>query len=108
LTNFLVPLQGKLVKMGLPRFFKTKQPNRFNYMPLYWDPDKEQREERVRRIKAELGQEVNFSKKSTAITRGSFRQYTAKSQRRAGKESNLRLVLIVAVLLLIAYLFFYR
>lgn len=94
--------------MGIPRFFKTKEANRFNYMPLYYDPDKEEREDRIRRIKAELGQEVSFSKKSTAITRGSFRQYSAKDKRKAGKESNRRLFLIAAALVLIAYLLFYR
>lgn len=95
--------------MGIPRFFKTREPNRFNYKPLYWDPDKEKREERVRRIKAELGQEVELGKRpSSTITRGSFRQYSSRSNRKAGRESNLRIILIVALLLLIAYLFFYR
>ncbi|MCF8225294.1 MAG: hypothetical protein K9J30_05405 [Bacteroidales bacterium] len=94
--------------MGIPRFFKLTEPNRFNYQPLYWDPDKEDREERVRRIKAELGQEVEFNKKSSAITRGSFRQYSGKTRRKAGRESNLRLFVIAAVLMLLAYLLFYR
>ncbi len=94
--------------MGIPRFFKLKEPNRFNYKPLYWDPEKEAREERVRRIKAELGQEISFSKQSSAITRGSFRQYSSGKHRKAGRESNLRLVIIAAALLLLAYLLFYR
>lgn len=94
--------------MGIPRFFKVKEPNRFNYQPLYWDPDKEEREERIRRIKAELGQEIHHTKKSTAITRGSFRQYNSTARRRAGKESNIRLFVIAAALMLIAYLLFYR
>jgi len=94
--------------MGIPRFFKVNEPKRFNYQPLYWDPEKEEREERVRRIKAELGQEISFTKKSSAITRGSFRQYSSKSRRKAGKESNIRLVIIAAALLLLAYILFYR
>ncbi len=94
--------------MGIPRFFKVKAANRFNYTPLYWDPAKEEREERVRRIKAELGQEISFTKKSSAITRGSFRQYTAKDKRKAGRESNIRLFVIAAALFLLAYILFYR
>jgi len=94
--------------MGLPRFFKVREPNRFNYTPLYWDPDKERREERIRRIKAELGQEVSFSKKSSTITRGSFRQYSSSKRRKAGRESNLRLIIIAAALILLAYILFYR
>ena len=94
--------------MGIPRFFKVKEPNRFNYTPLYWDPEKEAREDRVRRIRAELGQEVSFSKRSSTITRGSFRQYSAAKNRKAGRESNLRLFVIAAALMLIAYILFYR
>ena len=94
--------------MGIPRFFKVKEPNRFDYKPLYWDPEKEEREERVRRIKAELGQEISFSKTSSAITRGSFRQYSSKSRRKAGRESNIRLIVIAAALMLLAYILFYR
>jgi len=94
--------------MGIPRFFKVKEPNRFNYTPIYWNPEKEEREERVRRIKAELGQEISFAKKSSAITRGSFRQYSAKDRRKASKESNIRLFIIAAALMLLAYILFYR
>lgn len=101
-------MQGKTEAMGIPRFFKLKEPNRFNYRPLYWDPEKEAREDRIRRIKAELGQEVSFSKSSSTITRGSFRQYSSGKNRKAGRESNLRLVIIATVLFLLAYILFYR
>lgn len=93
--------------MGIPRFFKIPQHNSFDYQPLYWDPKKEAREERINRIKAELGQEVELGRKSTMITRGSFRQNYG-NLRRKGKESNIRLIIIISVLLLISYLLFYR
>ena len=54
----MVTLYCKKVKMGIPRFFKVNEPKRFDYKPLYWDPAKEEREDRNRRIRAELGQEV--------------------------------------------------
>lgn len=95
--------------MGIPRFFKTANAKKFNYSPLYWDPDKEDREQRIRNIKQEMGVEVEFGKKSTTITRGSFRQRTpSKTRSSANKDSNRRLILIVIVLLLIAYIIFYR
>jgi len=97
-----------IIAMGIPRFFKTKGPNRFDYQPLYWDPEKEEREERVRRIKAELGQEVDFQRTSSTIKRGSFRQARVGSNRKAGRESNIRLFVIAAALMLLAYLLFYR
>ena len=104
----MVPLHRKTTKMGIPRFFKVNEPNRFNYKPLYWDPEKEAREERVRRIKAELGQEISLSRSSSTITRGAFRQYSRVKSRKAGRESNLRLLAIAAALMLLAYLLFYR
>jgi len=94
--------------MGIPRFFKAREPKSFNYMPLYYDPDKEEREDRVRRIKAELGHEVQFAKNSSTITRGSFRQYSSKTRSKAGRESSIRLLLIFAALVLLVYILFYR
>jgi hypothetical protein len=94
--------------MGIPRFFKVKEPNRFNYNPLYWDPAKEEFEDRVRRIKAELGQDVDYNRKSSTITRGSFRNYTPGTNRKAGRESNVRLFVITVVLMLLSYLLFFR
>ena len=94
--------------MGIPRFFKTPTAKKFNYQPLYWDADKEEREARVNAIKGEMGIEVELSKKSSTITRGSFRQNTSKTKASANKDSNRRLILIVIVLLLIAYIIFYR
>ena len=35
--------------------FKKPEYRRFNLKPRYWDPAKEEREERERRVKAELG-----------------------------------------------------
>lgn len=95
--------------MGIPRLFKIGNPKRFNYTPLYWDPDKEEREHRVRAIKQEMGIDVKLGKKSTTITRGSFRQNTSsKIRSRANRDSNRRLILIVIVLLLLAYILLYR
>ncbi|SRR6056297_2812473 len=104
----LVTLRRKNAKMGIPRFFKVSEPKRFDYKPLYWDQEKEDREDRIRRIKAEMGQEVTFGKSSSTIKRGSFRQYSSNSRRKAGRDSNIRLAVIAAALLLLSYLLFYR
>ena len=41
--------------MGVPSFFKQYGPRGLNMIPRYYDPEREKREERVKRIKAELG-----------------------------------------------------
>jgi DNA mismatch repair protein MutH len=94
--------------MGVPRFIKLPKNKRFNYSPLYWDPEKEEREERIKRIKHEMGIDIPGDPNRTTITRGSFRQAKQKARVKASRSSNIRLLVILAVLLLLAYLLFYR
>ena len=44
--------------MGIPRFIKLPGHKKFEYSPRYWDPEKEEREDRIRRIKQEMGIEL--------------------------------------------------
>lgn len=94
--------------MGIPRFIKLPSYNRFNYSPRYWDPEKEEREERIRQIKHEMGIEVPSDPNRTTIKRGSFRQAGKKAKVKATRSSNIRLLIILGVLLFLAYLIFYR
>lgn len=93
--------------MGIPRFIKLPRHKRFSYSPRYWDPEKEEREERVRRIKQEMGIDVPSDPTRTTIRRGSFRQASRNMKVKATKGSNIRLLIILAVLLMLAYLIFY-
>ncbi|MEN8155734.1 MAG: hypothetical protein ABFS10_02195 [Bacteroidota bacterium] len=96
--------------MGIPRFIKLPGHKRFDYSPRYWDPEKEEREERIRQIKQEMGVDTSSSstRTRTTIKRGSFRQTRQKTKVKASRDSNIRLVIILAVLLLIAYFLFLR
>jgi hypothetical protein len=94
--------------MGIPRFIKLPKHKTFNYSPRYWDPEKEEREERIRRIKQEMGIDVPSDPNRTTIKRGSFRQASQKAKVRATRGSNIRLLIILAVLFFLAYLLFYR
>jgi hypothetical protein len=93
--------------MGIPRFIKLPSYKRFEYSPRYWDPEKEAREERIRRIKQEMGIDVPSDPNRTTIKRGSFRQARQKAKVRATRGSNIRLVVILAVLFFLAYLLFF-
>ncbi len=93
--------------MGLPTFIKLPGHKRFEYTPRYWDPEKEEFEERVRQIKQEIGIEVSRDPNRTTIKRGSFRQVRQQTKIRASRNSNLRLVVILAVLFVITYLIFF-
>ena len=90
--------------MGIPRFFKLPKYNEFNYIPRYYDPEKEAREERIKKIKQELG---DTDETYVPNIKGSFRRYH-RAQKRDKKVSNLRLLVILIFLSLAAYyLFFY-
>ncbi|MFZ5942264.1 MAG: hypothetical protein ACOYXB_16985 [Bacteroidota bacterium] len=95
--------------MGIPRFFKLPKNRQFSYTPIYYDQDKEERLERERRIRAEMGLAVEETgQRSSMIQRGSFRQSISQKQVKANRYSNIRLFVILGVLLLLAYLILYR
>jgi hypothetical protein len=94
--------------MGLPRFIKLPGHKQFNYSPRYWDPEKEEREGRIRQIKQEMGVEVPSDPNRSTIKRGSFRQVRQKAKVKAKRSSNIRLLVILAVLLMLAYVLFLK
>jgi hypothetical protein len=74
--------------MKFPSIFKTSAPQRFDIKPRYYDPIKEELEERTSRIKKELEEEGLLSKESEhnpngygAAIRGSFSSYRGIKQR---------------------------
>jgi len=94
--------------MALPRFIKLQGHKQFSYSPRYWDPEKEAREERIRQIRQEMGVEVPMDPNRSTIKRGSFRTAGKKAKVKASRTSNIRLLVILAILLLLAYFIFYR
>jgi hypothetical protein len=95
------------------RFFYLPGTKKFHITPRFYDPDKEEREDRERRIKEELGI-VDEKKDDGRIYRpnvkGQFRRAQegfSKTSANARKASNTRLVILIVILTLIFYLFFY-
>jgi len=93
--------------MNIPRFFKIPRHRQFNYQPLYYDPNKEEREERNREIKRDLGLTDEKREYRPTIRRGSMRAYF-KGNKRSERNSNIRLVLIIIFLLFLAYFLLYK
>lgn len=87
--------------MGLFSFRSTPKPRRFNHIPIYWDPEKEKREEREAAIEKELHPSISEYKPS--IKRGSFRKYSERLDYDKKKIENLkmRIKLLLALVLLI-------
>jgi hypothetical protein len=93
--------------MNIPRFFKIPRHRQFNYQPLYYNPEKEERDKRVREIEREMGIAKEGKEYKPTIRRGSMKSYF-KANKRAERNSNLRLVLIIVFLLFLAYFLLYK
>ncbi len=95
------------------RFFHLPGTKKFNITPRFYDPDKEEREERERRIKEELGivdEKKDDGRPFRPNVKGQFRRAQegySKTTEKARKASNTRLVILIMILALIFYLFFY-
>lgn len=84
--------------------FRTPKPKRFDYRPRYYDPEKEVREERKKRIARELLNEQNSDEEFVPQGSYDFRRYsrTANVQTK-GIFSRARLwVTLVTILLALA------
>jgi len=95
------------------KFFHTPGTKRFYIRPRFYDPDKEEREERERRIKEELGivdENRKDYKNFSPRIKGQFRNQDAwqsRSSDPARRAQNKRLIWLLIILALIFYLFFY-
>ncbi len=92
--------------MALPRFFKLNKHKEFNYVPIFYDKEKDEFNERVRRIEQELGIKKDMEFRSS-IKRGAMRDYIQHS-RKQDRYSSLRLVIIFIFLLALVYLILFR
>ena len=77
-------------------FFKTPRHQRFNYAPRYYNPEEEERNERLQKLRGEGGKE------GAGVRKISFRRQHASYQE-ASKKSNRNIIFLI---FLIASLFF--
>lgn len=95
------------------RFFHTPGTKKFQITPRFYDPDKEERDERERRIKEELGiydEKKDDGKPFKPNVKGQFRRAQgghSKTTEKARRASNTRLIILIMILALVFYLFFY-
>ncbi|RKE03448.1 hypothetical protein [Marinifilum flexuosum] len=88
-------------------FFKKPQHKRFNLQPRYWDPAKEEREERERRVKSELGIKDENGQYIPNI-KGRMKselRHKYSDARGTRQKSNVRLIIIFVILAVAAYVY---
>lgn len=93
--------------MAIPSFFKQNLPRQFNFVPRHWDPEKEARADRLRRIKREMGIVDKGDNYVPGIKKGTMTNYFKQKDKRVRRYTTIRLIVIVLILTLISYFFFY-
>jgi hypothetical protein len=121
--------------MAIPSFFRQNKPRGFNYKPRYYDPVKEEWEERRRAMELAAGEKGRDQRAQGAghraqgsgnqgaenqgagnqgsgnqvyrsrIVRGSMRGRFARSKQRSQHQSTIRLIVILLLILLIVYFY---
>ena len=92
--------------MALPSFFKINKNRKYNFIPRYYDPRKEDLEERIRSIEREMGVKEGEAYRPT-IRKGQMSNYFNWKKRKTQKQSNIRLIIILVVLFFISYFLFF-
>ncbi|MFO7657606.1 MAG: hypothetical protein R6W78_11100 [Bacteroidales bacterium] len=93
--------------MAIFQFFKLDKHKEFNYTPLYYDKEKEEFNERVRRIEEEMGITKSSDGYKPGIKKGTLRE-NLHSSKRQNRTGSMRFFLILLILLAAAYLLIFR
>lgn len=103
-TNGDIADRRKLITMGI---FRTPTPQKFEYNPRFWDPRKEELEERLAELDKLRENDVESSKAriSKGLRQG-FRM-DEKARSKYVRRSNFRLLMIIAALLILSLAFIY-
>lgn len=75
--------------MALFSFYNVRKPRQFDHKPIYWDPHKEAMEERVRKMKREIGVEETPEDYKPQI-KGSFIEGTSHLKKSIAKGDDTR------------------
>jgi hypothetical protein len=89
----------------MAQFFHLQKSKRFSYKPRYYNEMEERRKEREERIDKEI--EAERLGKPIRVSKEDMANYI-RIARRTKKKSNVRLLVILALLFLIFYLFLFN
>lgn len=86
--------------------FRTPGHLRFQYIPQHYDPDKEDLEKRVKAAKSEKDGDVKAAKSRIASSYKSRYQKHRNISRHSNRISNIRILIILALLVGLTYFLF--
>ncbi len=85
-------------------FFKAIKPKQFNYLPRYYDEQKEEFDKRQKRIEAELGLRDDDGSFQSSLKQGTMSKRLA-AKRQKSRSSTIRLLIIILILMFLALYF---
>ena len=100
----LLSYKTQSIMFGKRRMFKVPQHQKFDYKPMYYDPQKEELEERIKGLKELQKDDIEGAK--ARISSGMRSSYLADQQYRKRQvlRSNLVLIGVVIMLIVLGYL----
>ncbi len=96
-------------------FYNNKKPRSFNYKPILFNPDKDEFNERVHKVKKEMGVVEDTDYQPTI--KGEFIRNTEHLRRKVNKEGssgkstskrNTKLAIFLVVLIIVGYLLYFN
>jgi hypothetical protein len=89
------------------RFFKLKSARQFDYIPMYYDADKERMEERKARIAKELElSNESMSREALSLRMKFDKNHARRQSARRETWSSVRLIVILLILIFVCYKIF--
>lgn len=95
-------------------FYNNRKPRQFGYKPILFNPDKDEFNERVLKVKKEMGVVENTDYKPTI--KGEFIRNTDHVRRKVNKEEgsskstskrNVKLIIFLVVLIVVGYVLYF-
>lgn len=96
-------------------FYNNKKPRQFNYKPILYNPDKDEFNERVAKVKKEMG--VIKDEEFKPTIKGEFIRNTDHVRRKVKKDEgspkkntmkNTKLIIFLVVLIVIGYIMYFN
>ena len=102
--------------MAIPGFFRQTKPRGFKYVPRYYDPQKEEWDQKrmERSMEQEVSGEESGEKRAgstenkpyrTKIMRGSMKNYFPHNREKLQKQSMIRFIVILIILAFVIYIY---
>jgi hypothetical protein len=93
-------------------FFNQRKPRGFHHEPIYYDPRKEELEERVKKVKKEMGmlpdEEYKPNLKGAFIEQSSHVRRRQQNEEKSSSSRNIKLGVLLAVLLVVFWYLYIR